>query len=126
MRLIETARDVADGIDALIARDRRLEKIYSITGMPPLRRTAPGFRALLYIITEQQISLSAAAAIWHRTEEYLTPISPSSLLAADDRELRKAGQSRAKIASMRQWSACPVQPSGRLDTSPQAAPTWRR
>ena len=65
---VDSLADVKTGVERLIAGDRRLAEVYRVTGLPPLRRQPGGFPALLYMITEQMISLKAAAAIWQRVE----------------------------------------------------------
>ncbi len=100
-RTIETIDDVAEGMEHLLRVEPRFERAFTAAGMPPLRRQPAGLAALLYIITEQQISLAAAAAIWRRFEKRFHPFDPLVLLAAGDDDYRACGQSGAKIRTIR-------------------------
>jgi DNA-3-methyladenine glycosylase II len=53
------------------------------------------------VITAQQLSVASAAAIWGRLEARVRPFIPASFLAVPERDLRDAGQSRVKIATLR-------------------------
>ena len=56
-------------MDALSARDPDIARLRAEIGDPPTRTREPGFATLLQIMTAQQISTKAAAAIWRRLEE---------------------------------------------------------
>ena len=67
-------------------------------------RWAPGdhFGVLARVIVGQQISAPAATAIFARLRELMGTEAPAAAIAAaSDEELRAAGLSRAKIASLR-------------------------
>ena len=98
---IETLKDVETGIHQLIARDPRLAAIYRATGLPPLRRQPGGFPALLYMITEQMISLKAAHAIWQRVEAAFHPFDAVHMAAAPEEHYRACGLSGPKLNAMR-------------------------
>lgn len=100
-KTIETESDVALGVAELINADPRFGPILDVTGQPPLRRREAGFEALLRIITDQQISLSAGAAIWSRFAEKVGTINAMSLIKLSDDDLRATGQSGAKTKTMR-------------------------
>ena len=57
------------GMDALAARDTDVAALREQIGDPPPRMRPPGFATLLQIMTAQQISTKAAAAIWKRLED---------------------------------------------------------
>mgnify|MGYP001230341645 FL=1 len=61
------------------------------------------FRMLVKSVTGQQLSVSAARSIWNRfiVINGSKRVSPASLHRINDRSLRAAGLSRAKIASIR-------------------------
>ncbi len=64
------------------------------------------FALLVRTITGQQISTSAADAIFGRVRELLgAEFTPAGLARRSDEELRGAGLSRAKLASLRDLSA---------------------
>ncbi len=56
-------------MDVLAARDPQLAALRERIGDPPPRILPPGFATLLQIMTAQQISVRAAAAIWRRLEQ---------------------------------------------------------
>ena len=102
---IDTDADVAGAVAELIARDHRLAEIHAVTGQPPLRRSPPGLPSLLYMITEQMISLMAAAAIWQRVEARFAPFDPAHLANAPEEDYRACGLSGAKLNTMRALSS---------------------
>jgi DNA-3-methyladenine glycosylase II len=65
-------------------------------GPPRFRRRRNGFKTLLHIILEQQVSIDAAAAMFRRLNEECRPLSPASFLTLDDATLRRCGFSRQK------------------------------
>ena len=65
-------------------------------GPPPLRHVDNGLPSLLHIVTEQLISLSAAAAIWNRLVEKLGDMQPSAIHGLGFEGLKQQGLSGAK------------------------------
>lgn len=96
MRRIETLEHVSEDLDALVAADPRLAAIRARAGDIPLRLAKPGFTSLAGIITSQQVSRASADAIFSRFLSLVDPLTPETLLAADESVFRDAGQSRAK------------------------------
>jgi DNA-3-methyladenine glycosylase II len=68
-------------------------------GVPSLRASAGDLPGLLQMVTEQFLSLAAAAAIWKRVYERLLPCDAESVLACSQDELLGLGLSRAKAKS---------------------------
>lgn len=68
-------------------------------GVPSLRANAGGLPGLLQMVTEQFLSLAAAAAIWKRLEPRLSACDATSVLACPQEELVALGLSRAKAKS---------------------------
>ena len=99
--LIETTDDVRAGVERLIAIEPAFARVVDETGLPPLRRARGGFAGLVHIVTEQLISLNAAAAIWQRMEQAFDPVCAESVARAGDEVLADCGQSRAKIRTIR-------------------------
>lgn len=97
---IDSDEDVADGLGALLAADPRLAAISDVAGKLPLRRRPGGFAGLAAIVTAQQISNAAAAAIWARLLTAVDPFTAERFLATADEALRGAGLSRAKVATL--------------------------
>ena len=92
---------MAEGLAALTAIDPRIRPIIDVAGPVPLRRTEAGFRGLARIILSQQISRSAADAIWLRFSSGLGDFGPQDVLAAADEDLRACGLSRPKIKTLK-------------------------
>lgn len=89
---------VAKALEDLAQRHPSIASALAQVGYPAARSIQPNFAGLLKIIVGQQISVSAAASIWDRLSNALTPNpEPESLLAQDDETLRAAGLSRAKM-----------------------------
>ena len=86
--------------ETLARVDPALAIAYDVTGLPVWRAGAPTYAMLARMITHQQISLGAAAAIWARTEALLGEVTPEAVLAADPDALRACGQSRPKVGHL--------------------------
>jgi DNA-3-methyladenine glycosylase II len=97
---IETERDIARAMKALIAADPRLGPIAEVAGPLPLRRRPGGFEGLASIITAQQISDAAAASIWARFKAAVDPFTAEQFLATPEDMLRPVGLSRPKIRTL--------------------------
>ena len=104
--------DLACAVAALIAREPRFAAVTARHGMPPLRRAPEGFAALLQIVTEQMISLSAARAIWLRLQEALQPCEPGVVLRLPVEALMGLGLSGAKARSFHAIATADVDFSG--------------
>jgi DNA-3-methyladenine glycosylase II len=90
---------------ALIALEPRFGVVSRLAGEVPLRRIDPGFKGLFWIVTGQQISTAAARAIFARSEAALGAITVEHVAGIDDAVLKAAGQSGAKIRTLRAISA---------------------
>jgi DNA-3-methyladenine glycosylase II len=111
--VITTEDDVAKGVKFLVSREPRFAAVVDRHGIPPVRRVENNLPSLLGIVTEQLISLQAAAAIWRRIEARLHPFEPAVILAHSHDELKQLGLSGAKVRCFHAVSAA-VQ-SGQLD-----------
>ena len=100
MQRIETPADIEAALAALLDGDPRLLPIAEIAGPIPLRRRPGGFEGLAAIITSQQISNHAAAAIWGRLSAAIDPFTAENFLATTEDVLRAAGLSRPKINTL--------------------------
>ena len=110
---LHTQEDLDAAIHALVARDRRLEPVLAATGLPKLRRREPGFAGLASTVCGQQLSTSAAAAIWARLSAAYVPLDADAIRRARADKLGRLGLSSAKIKSLKfiAGEIC----SGRLD-----------
>ena len=111
--VIMCEEDVARGVHYLLGVEPRYARVVETHGIPPLRLVANNLPSLLNIITEQLISLPAAAAIWQRLQARLHPFEPAAILgiAADD--LKQLGLSGAKARCIH--AICRAVHAGELD-----------
>lgn len=98
---LRTQTDLDDALATLLKLDPRLVPIMKITGTPALRQRAPGFAGLATIVCGQQLSTSAAAAIWGRISAAFDPFDPHAILKARTDRLGRLGLSAAKIKSLK-------------------------
>ena len=82
--------------DQLASRDADLRRVLDSHRYPPLWRRTPSFETLVHIILEQQVSLASALAAMNKLKEKTGIITPSSLLALSNEELRACYFSRQK------------------------------
>src|SRR5437879_8341800 len=97
-------RVLAVGISAL-APVPLFAAILRTAGPPRFRRRRNGFGTLLHIILEQQVSIDAAAKMYHRLAGLCRPLAPETFLALDDAILRSCGFSRQKMRYARDLAA---------------------
>lgn len=100
LKPIETEKDVARGLKALVRIDPRLVPLAKATAPLPLRRREGGFEGLAHIITSQQISGAAAASIWGRFKGAVVPFTPETFLRTSEETLRATGLSGAKVRTL--------------------------
>ena len=99
--LLNSQADLEAAIGRLVAQDPRLKPILQRTGMPALRRRAPGFAGLAAIVCGQQLSTASAAAIWGRLSAAFEPFHHDSLRKARADRLGRLGLSAAKIRTLK-------------------------
>lgn len=75
--------------------------VYEKYGPPPLWDRPQNFETLLQIILEQQVSLASAKACYDKLCRRVTRLTPKSLLASSDAELKTDGFSRQKTSYAR-------------------------
>ena len=92
------------GISALAA-EPLFAAILEDVGPPRFQRRRNGFGTLLHIILEQQVSIDAAAKMYHRLVGLCQPLAPETFLALDDATLRSCGFSRQKMGYARDLAA---------------------
>src|ERR1700758_803735 len=93
---IYAPHSLAEGISALAA-EPIFAAILGTAGPPRFRRRRNGFGTLLHIILEQQVSIDAAAKMYHRLLGLCRPLAPATFLDLDDATLRSCGFSRQKM-----------------------------
>src|SRR6185503_8193266 len=99
----------------LAARDQLLGNIHATYGDPPLWQRAAGFRTLVHIILEQQVSLSSAKSMLLRLEAAIQPFTPERFIELGEMGLRQLGVTRQKASYLVDLSQAIV--SGRLRLS---------
>ncbi|WP_158807771.1 DNA-3-methyladenine glycosylase [Beijerinckia sp. L45] len=82
-------------------------------GQPMLRRRAPGFEGLVWIVVSQQVSTASAAAIFARLKARFPAVEAATLAAASDEDLKLCGLSGPKIRTLRALGAAHA--AGTLD-----------
>ena len=100
MRKIRNEKDLKEGVTALVKSCARLARVHAFAGDPPLRRPS-GFKGLARVVTAQQLSVASAEAIWRRLEAAIEIFTPSRFLSVSESDLRTAGLSKVKIATLR-------------------------
>jgi DNA-3-methyladenine glycosylase II len=101
------------GMDALAARDPDIATMRARIGDPQHRMRPPGFATLLQIMTAQQISTHAAAAIWRRLEVAAGDVPDEHWIAAQSvDQLRACGVGFRKITHAQGLAAAAL--DGRL------------
>lgn len=100
MRRIRSERDLKAGVAALIGSCSHMARVHALSGDPPLRRRPAGFKGLSRVIVGQQLSVASANAIWGRLEARMQPFTAAALLTVPHADLRGAGLSAGKIATL--------------------------
>lgn len=98
MHVTLTQKTLALAARELAARDKLLRKIHATYGDPPLWQRASGFRTLVHIILEQQVSLSSAKSMLTRLETAIQPFTPERFIELGEPGLRQLGVTRQKSA----------------------------
>jgi len=111
--VLSTMQQLQEGVLRLIEREPRFESIVAAYGLPSLRRTENSLPALLRIVTDQLISLSAGAAIWRRLEDSLQPFDPGHIAGIPENRLLALGLSGAKAKTFKAAAAAVC--DGQLD-----------
>jgi DNA-3-methyladenine glycosylase II len=97
--LVLTRATLAAAVAELCAMETRFAPVVAAQGLPSLRKMPGGLEGLLRIVTDQFLSLQAAAAIWARLCKRLSPLTPETVLATPQADLVTLGLSRAKAKS---------------------------
>ena len=88
--------DLENSVIELCSIEPRFQFILDKHGLPSLRISPQGLEGLLMIVTEQFLSLQAAAAIWARVRKRIEPFDAETILNLSVEELLSLGLSRAK------------------------------
>jgi DNA-3-methyladenine glycosylase II len=91
-------RELSKAARHLAERDRDLRAVLRTHGPPPLWARKPGFRTLIQIILEQQVSLASARAVLQRLARDVVPFTPGRFVELGVDHLRALGVTRQKAA----------------------------
>ncbi len=94
--------NLAAACEELAKTDADLAFIHQTYGTPPLWAREASFPTLIHIILEQQVSLASALSAFNKLKEKLVSITPASVLALSDEELRACYFSRQKTVYARE------------------------
>lgn len=92
------------GVELLADEDKHLARILNRWGLPDFWERQPGFRTLVLLILEQQVSLESGAAMYARLARLLGEVTPGSVLKAGEAGLRSIGVTRQKAGYLTELS----------------------
>lgn len=105
MKRLSNAVELEASVAQLCRIEPRFQAVVDRHGLPSLRTSPQGLEGLLMIVTEQFLSLSAAAAIWARVRKAIDPFAAETILKFSGDELLSLGLSRAKAKSFHEIAA---------------------
>lgn len=88
-------------LQSLCAIEPRFHHALQHCGFIADRRRPADFANLCRIVVEQQVSVAAAATIWGRVQDKVSPFTAETLLAHDEAALLACGLSRPKLRYLR-------------------------
>ena len=94
-RLLNMA-DLEKSVRQLCKIEPRFHIILDQHGLPSLRTIPQRLEGLLMIVTEQFLSLQAAAAIWARVRQRIEPFDAETIIGLSAEELLSLGLSRSE------------------------------
>jgi len=94
-------KSLEKAVEYLEVKDRQLKLVVSKFGPPPLWKREEGFKTLVHIILEQQVSLASAKAAYEKLLKKIDSITPVNFLKLSDVELKLIGFSRQKTSYSR-------------------------
>jgi DNA-3-methyladenine glycosylase II len=112
MKRIQSVAELEVMVRALNKIEPRFAKVIAQHGVPSLRNSPQGLEGLLMIITEQFLSLKAAASIWAKLKNRLGDCDSATVLACLPEELLNLGLSRAKAKSFHAAALCDLNCEG--------------
>ena len=115
MKRLFNRSDLEQSLMQLCKAEPRFQTILNQHGTPSLRKSPQGLEGLLMIVTEQFLSLQAAAAIWARVRKRIEPFNAEAISKLSSEELLGLGLSRAKTKTFQEAARCVL--SGHLDFS---------
>lgn len=92
------------GVELLAEEDEHLARVVDRWGLPDFWERRPGFRTLVLLILEQQVTLESGAAMYTRLARLVGEVTPRSVLAAGEAGLRSIGVTRQKAGYLTELS----------------------
>ena len=108
MDRVRNREDLTLALDRLCSTDPRLAVVRARVervALVPIRSQTPGFAGMVEIVITQQISRASAAAIHERLVRHIRPLTPETILSADERTMRSVGLSRPKVRALQALSS---------------------
>lgn len=96
-KLLHELPHIRAGLDYLCTNDKVFKKFDPDYAVFTWRLNGDGFPGLVRIVMGQQVSTSAAAAMWRKFEAGVPKITPAAVLKLSEDELRGFGLSRQKV-----------------------------
>ena len=93
-----TGATLAEGARALSRRDPDLAALFARNGIPPMWGRQPGFRTLVHIVLEQQVSIVAARSLFRRVRDELGDMTPELVVERGVLGLHRLGLTRQKAS----------------------------
>jgi DNA-3-methyladenine glycosylase II len=93
-RLDETT--FTEAVNLLTAEEEVFAAVVSAHGPPPFWSRPAGFPTLVWLILEQQVSLESGAEMYRRLHGLVGEITPETVIASGEAELRAIGVTRQK------------------------------
>lgn len=84
--------------ELLAAEDEQLAGLASRWGLPEFWQREPGYKTLVWLILEQQVSLESGAAMFRRLADLMGEVTPEAVLDAGGDALRSIGVTRQKTS----------------------------
>ena len=93
-----TESSIKEGINFLIEKDKEFVPLLDeIEGKITSFNIPEGFIGLIKLITEQQLSVASARAIYSRLQDLVKPMTPAKFLSTDTNLIKETGLSRQKV-----------------------------
>ena len=90
-----------EALDLLTEEDDSLARAAETYGRPDFWHREPGFRTLVLLILEQQVSLESGAAMYQRLDALAPGVTPGAILEAGEDRMRAIGVTRQKAGYLR-------------------------
>lgn len=108
------------GAEMLAGEDEYLAGLVDRWGLPVFWQREPGFRTLVLLILEQQVSLESGAAMYRRLVRLVGSVTAESVLSVGDEALRSIGITRQKSGYLLELAAHVIEGSVDLTSLEEA------